>query len=1025
MGKIIRRVIAVLLTVTAIIIAVLPAQSAEAISQVHGDYTFDGYSLIKYHGNDAQVTVPNWVHEISEEAFANCDTLERLILPDSVTSINHAAFQDCKNLAEVVLPNSVKTIGSSAFSGCTSLYSIDIPEKTELISPGAFADCPSLSTISIDANNKSYTCNDGVIYSKDGKELVQYLAGRPKSTYNMPSTVEQIDEYAFWGSNELEKVNISNNVNSIPEYAFSNCKGLNKISLPMSVERINAFSFEDCSNLEYINIPESVGYIDERAFLMTDHSIIRLVDDNGDVIREISTDNTKAYASNDGNNAGNNSEDSESDESSDSNPGNQVSARTQSSRHFSENPNQSSTETTDENNTDDTYNGSFSGDSNWVSEITNTDYKENTSNGELGSTKVVDGSAMVTIPNNTVVNEGYDLIKAENEDDLAASSGRKNTSDSENIIVGETYSGYKGSDKKVTVPDGITTIGNRAFYQNDSLNEVNLPDSTETIDDFAFARTPIRSISIPSNVKNIGYGSFYNCNYLTDVSIPSNLENIELGAFDGTRWLDDFYNSEDNNDFLIVGDGILLAYKGENPDVIIPDNVKKIAAGAFSNNQNIVNVVMPDGLYDIGEDAFNNCKNLKQVKFNDDLEYIDDRAFKDTALSVINIPASVLGLGLGAFDTKKNDSLKTIIFSGETLPQISYNSTATRLSADDLRTKVFEGVDNIIIPTGCDLNNSAILNPEFYGFNGQVYTVADSGVNKTLKLEQCTSMPDNNGNIVIDPHVKIGYDDYIMADVDSSAFNHYKEWSKWSDVKPQKIIVNGNSSEELNNLLQSVTDSLDSVQDNNSGIRVSVTGSCFGNNNMGQASLTNSTDSFTLNISQDNKDKDALDEAYYALKGSYPGSNSVYLSLDLYDKTGTIPIHKLGDNKLEVSIPVPTSMIGAQNVNIACISDNGELTELSSQVTEYNGIEVLNFVTAHCSPYIIYCKLLFNPENIEYTVNTNEENMTDTGFGNTVMNVLSKQVIKGLEIKWLVVIILVSLSIILALYQPDKKKKKN
>ena len=285
MGKIIRRVVAVLLTVTAILIAVLPASSAEATT-THGDFEYDGNTLVKYLGSDSEVTLPNWITKIGKEAFFHNTNLAKVVIPDSVREIDFSAFEGCTNLQIVVIPESVRTIGSSAFSGCKSLYSISLPAKLSSLGSGVFAGCNNLSTIPIDPDNLYYAMIDGGIYTKDGSSLVQYLAGRPYTTFGMSSDVSSIGEYSFWGATDLADVSISPCINTIPEYAFANCDGLKKVILPNSVERINAFAFADCSNLEYINIPDSVGYIDEKAFYNTFGTKIRLVDDNGNIVRE-------------------------------------------------------------------------------------------------------------------------------------------------------------------------------------------------------------------------------------------------------------------------------------------------------------------------------------------------------------------------------------------------------------------------------------------------------------------------------------------------------------------------------------------------------------------------------------------------------------------------------------------------------------------------------------------------------------------------------------------------------------------
>ena len=296
MGKIIRRVVAVLLCATAVILAVLPAGSAEATS-THGDYEYDGATAARYLGNDYEVTIPAWVNRVGKEAFEGYDKMTKLVMPDTVTTVDFGAFSNCSNLGTVRMSDNVRTLGSSAFSGCTSLYSVSIPETVRTIGSGVFAGCPSLSNVPVSPLNENYTSYDGVIYSADGRKLVQYLAGRPSTTYQMPTSVREIEEFAFWGSNNLANLSITNGVTAIPEYAFSNCKGLQHVTLPRSVQSIFAYAFENCDSLSYINIPDSVGYIDNRAFANTKGALLRFVDANGNVVKSFNSDDVESYGS--------------------------------------------------------------------------------------------------------------------------------------------------------------------------------------------------------------------------------------------------------------------------------------------------------------------------------------------------------------------------------------------------------------------------------------------------------------------------------------------------------------------------------------------------------------------------------------------------------------------------------------------------------------------------------------------------------------------------------------------------------
>lgn len=265
MKKVVRTVIAILLCVTGLILLVLPSGVMEAAT-TRGDFVMEGTTLKSYTGKEADLTLPDTITEIGKDAFSGNVSLRNVYIPDSVKKINYAAFENCTNLKSVSIPESVRTIGSSAFSGCSSLYSVSIPRKVEEIGSGAFAGCTSLSSVPVSAQNPNFICQDGVIYSGDGKKLVQYLAGRPSTTYLMPESIEEISEYAFWGASDLTGVSISSKVKEIPEYAFSNCPGLSSIIIPTSVTKLLAYSFSDCANLRSVVIPTSVGYIDDLAF---------------------------------------------------------------------------------------------------------------------------------------------------------------------------------------------------------------------------------------------------------------------------------------------------------------------------------------------------------------------------------------------------------------------------------------------------------------------------------------------------------------------------------------------------------------------------------------------------------------------------------------------------------------------------------------------------------------------------------------------------------------------------------------
>ena len=86
--------------------------------------------------------------------------------------------------------------------------------------------------------------------------------------------------------------------------------------------------------------------------------------------------------------------------------------------------------------------------------------------------------------------------------------------------------------QSTTIPNGVTRIGNNAFYDCDGLTALNIPYTVTSIGDCAFQYCDgLTAIEIPNSVTNLGYGAFYNCQNLTSVTIPNSVTNIEGYAF--------------------------------------------------------------------------------------------------------------------------------------------------------------------------------------------------------------------------------------------------------------------------------------------------------------------------------------------------------------------------------------------------------------------------------------------------------------------------------------------------------------
>ena len=135
-------------------------------------------------------------------------------------SIKNAEISDC-----------VTSIGSYAFYGCNIITSIAIPESITSIEKCAFGECKKLSAIDVNEINPNYKSIDGVLFSKDGKTLICYPAGKNEKTYTIPENVTNIGDYAFAECASLANITIHENIVGIGDYAFDGCTGIKTIDV--------------------------------------------------------------------------------------------------------------------------------------------------------------------------------------------------------------------------------------------------------------------------------------------------------------------------------------------------------------------------------------------------------------------------------------------------------------------------------------------------------------------------------------------------------------------------------------------------------------------------------------------------------------------------------------------------------------------------------------------------------------------------------------------------------------------------
>ena len=203
------------------------------------------------------VGIPSSVTSINYGAFEGCTSLETVRIPSSVTSLARA-FIDCTSLASVEICEGVESIDQYTFQGCTSLKYVEMPSSVTFVHGNAFRGCTSLLKIDVDEANSTYCSIDGVLFSKDSKVLILYPSERADSSYAIPDTVITIGQYAFNGCTSLASVEMGKGVESIGQYAFNGCTSLASVEMGEGVESIGQYAFNGCTSLTSVRVPSSV-----------------------------------------------------------------------------------------------------------------------------------------------------------------------------------------------------------------------------------------------------------------------------------------------------------------------------------------------------------------------------------------------------------------------------------------------------------------------------------------------------------------------------------------------------------------------------------------------------------------------------------------------------------------------------------------------------------------------------------------------------------------------------------------------
>jgi hypothetical protein len=231
---------------------------------------------------------------------------------------------------------------------------------------------------------------------------------------------------------------------------------------------------------------------------------------------------------------------------------------------------------------------------------------------------------------------------------------------------------YWGSAANVTIPEGVTTIGEGAFADSSRLTSVTIPSSVTSINEDAFQycfrltnitvdiqnnayssingvlfnkdRTALilyprnkqeRNYNIPAGVTSIGNQAFSSCENLTSITIPSGVTSIGVLSFSGCSGL---------------------------TSIIIPPSVASIGVSAFVFCDRLTSITISEGVTSIEAGAFIGCRSLTSVTIPSSVTFIGRFAFSTCgSLRNVSILAVDISIEEGVFID--SNSLETIVIS--------------------------------------------------------------------------------------------------------------------------------------------------------------------------------------------------------------------------------------------------------------------------------------------------------------------------------------------------------------------------
>ena len=543
-----------------------------------------------------EITVPEGVTVIPEDAFYGANFLERINLPSSLTTIDREAFYNCVSLTGVEFPDGLTTINYAAFRGCVSFTKLDLPDSVTYLGQNAFAACTGVESLhyplklSGSGNAVFYGCNNLTsVTVPEGVTEIPYGLFQDSSliSVSLPSTLKTISDYAFKDCAALQDPDFPDRLEKIGNNAFEGCTSLTRMELPDSVTAILSWAFVGCTNLEYCHYPKSLATVGQ-AIWGAENKIKSI-----EVPEGVTVIPKWAF----------------------------LGLTTLKSVTFPS----TLTEIGDE---------AFYG----CTGIKILEFPDALQ--KVGTEAFRNCSSLITAE----LPDGVTFIGQ------AAFNGCTALEYFRFPLKLESANGILQGCPKITeieIPEGVTAIPAWIFSSMTSLKTVSVPSTLKSIGGYAFQKcTALEGFEFPDGLELIDYDAFSGCTALTEAILPDSVTTIRGEAFGGCenlRYINYPLNLKAAGAYIFSGCPKLTSMTVPEGVTALPDYV--FCGAPFRT------ISLPSTLTAVGYETFENCASLRLIDLPASVTQIGKDAFYGCKkLEYVTIPAMKCSIHYSAFD---------------------------------------------------------------------------------------------------------------------------------------------------------------------------------------------------------------------------------------------------------------------------------------------------------------------------------------------------------------------------------------